>query len=130
RVEKEKEQIGLVNDKRAEVDKARQELEEAENNYELERAAELRHGRLPQLEKELAEYEENLQEASAGENRIIREVVTEEEIGYIVSTWTGIPVSKLVETEKDKLLKLSDILPERVVGQDEAVDLVAEDIIR
>lgn len=130
RVEKEKEQIGRVNDKRAEVDKARQELEEAENNYELERAAELRHGRLPQLEKELAEYEENLQEASAGENRIIREVVTEEEIGYIVSTWTGIPVSKLVETEKDKLLKLSDILHERVVGQDEAVDLVADAVIR
>ena len=130
RVEKEKEQIGRVNEKRAEVDKARQELEEAENNYELERAAELRHGRLPQLEKELAEYEDNLQEASAGENRIIREVVTEEEIGYIVSTWTGIPVSKLVETEKDKLLKLSDILHERVVGQDEAVDLVADAVIR
>lgn len=130
RVEKEKEQINRVNEKRAEVDKARQELEEAENNYELERAAELRHGRLPQLEKELAEYEENLQEASAGENRIIREVVTEDEIGYIVSAWTGIPVSKLVETEKDKLLKLSDILHERVVGQDEAVDLVADAVIR
>ncbi|CAM4249123.1 ATP-dependent chaperone ClpB [Lacicoccus alkaliphilus] len=130
RVEKEKEQINRVNEKRAEVDKARQELEEAENNYELERAAELRHGRLPQLEKELAEYEENLQEAGAGENRIIREVVTEDEIGYIVSAWTGIPVSKLVETEKDKLLKLSDILHERVVGQDEAVDLVADAVIR
>ena len=130
RVEKEKEQINRVNEKRAEVDKARQELEEAENNYELERAAELRHGRLPQLEKELAEYEENLQEASAGDNRIIREVVTEDEIGYIVSQWTGIPVSKLVETEKDKLLKLSDILHERVVGQDEAVDLVADAVIR
>ncbi|MCD2138675.1 ATP-dependent chaperone ClpB [Salinicoccus halitifaciens] len=130
RVEKEKEQINRVNEKRAEVDKARQELEEAENNYELERAAELRHGRLPQLEKELAEYEANLQEASAGENRIIREVVTEDEIGYIVSQWTGIPVSKLVETEKDKLLKLSDILHERVVGQDEAVDLVADAVIR
>ncbi len=130
RVEKEKEQIARVNEKRAEVDKARQELEEAENNYELERAAELRHGRLPQLEKELKEYEENLQEASAGGNRIIREVVTEDEIGYIVSQWTGIPVSKLVETEKDKLLKLSDILHERVVGQDEAVDLVADAVIR
>src|SRR5690625_1665547 len=130
RVEKEKEQIGRVNDKRAEVDKARQELEEAENNYELERAAELRHGRLPQLEKEMVELETEMQEAGAGENRIIREVVTEEEIGYIVSTWTGIPVSKLVETEKDKLLKLSDILHERVVGQDEAVDLVADAVIR
>lgn len=130
KVGKEKEQIQRVNDKRAEVDKARQELEEAENNYELERAAELRHGKLPQLEKELAEYEEDMQEASAGGGRIIREVVTEEEIGFIVSQWTGVPVTKLVETEKDKLLKLSDILHERVVGQDEAVDLVADAVIR
>lgn len=130
KVEKEKEQIQRVNDKRAEVDKARQELEEAENNYELERAAELRHGKLPQLEKELAEYEADMQEASAGEGRIIREVVTEEEIGFIVSQWTGVPVTKLVETEKDKLLKLSDILHERVVGQDEAVELVADAVIR
>lgn len=130
KVGKEKEQIQRVNDKRAEVDKVRQELEEAENNYELERAAELRHGKLPQLEKELEEYEIEMQEASAEEGRIIREVVTEEEIGFIVSQWTGIPVTKLVETEKDKLLKLSDILHERVVGQDEAVDLVADAVIR
>ncbi len=130
KVEKEKEQIKKVNDKRAEVDKARQELEEAENNYELERAAELRHGKLPQIEKELSEYEADMEEASAGEGRIIREVVTEDEIGFIVSQWTGIPVTKLVETEKDKLLKLSDILHERVVGQDEAVDLVADAVIR
>jgi ATP-dependent Clp protease ATP-binding subunit ClpB len=130
KVEKEKEQIQQVNDKRAEVDKVRQELEEAENNYELERAAELRHGKLPQLEKELAEFEADMEEAAADEGRIIREVVTEEEIGFIVSQWTGIPVTKLVETEKDKLLKLSDILHERVVGQDEAVDLVADAVIR
>ena len=130
RVEKEKGQIQKVNDKREELDRARQELDEAENNYELEKAAELRHGRLPQLERELAELETALQEESAGENRIIREVVTEDEIGYIVSQWTGIPVTKLVETEKDKLLKLSDILHERVVGQDEAVDLVADAVIR
>ena len=130
KVEKEKEQIQQVNDKRAEVDKVRQELEEAENNYELERAAELRHGKLPQLEKELAEFEVDMEEAAADEGRIIREVVTEEEIGFIVSQWTGIPVTKLVETEKDKLLKLSDILHERVVGQDEAVDLVADAVIR
>src|SRR5699024_6581026 len=109
-----KEQIQQVNDKRAEVDKVRQELEEAENNYELERAAELRHGKLPQLEKELAEFEADMEEAAADEGRIIREVVTEEEIGFIVSQWAGIPVTKLVETEKDKLLKLSDILHERV----------------
>ncbi|WP_342388647.1 ATP-dependent chaperone ClpB [Salinicoccus bachuensis] len=130
RVEREKGQIQKVNDKREELDRTRQELDDAENNYELEKAAELRHGRLPQLERELAELEAALQEESAGENRIIREVVTEDEIGYIVSQWTGIPVSKLVETEKDKLLKLSDILHERVVGQDEAVDLVADAVIR
>ncbi|MFB9860304.1 ATP-dependent chaperone ClpB [Salinicoccus siamensis] len=130
RVQREKDQIQKVNDKREEVDRVRQELEEAENNYELEKAAELRHGRLPQLEKELDRLAEALQEESAGENRIIREVVTEDEIGYIVSQWTGIPVSKLVETEKDKLLKLADILHERVVGQDEAVDLVSDAVIR
>lgn len=130
KVEKEKEQIQRVNDKRAEVDKVRQELEDAENNYELERAAELRHGKLPQLEKALEEYEKEMQQEESSDNRIIREVVTEEEIGFIVSQWTGIPVTKLVETEKEKLLKLSDILHERVVGQDEAVDLVADAVIR
>src|SRR5699024_130775 len=88
------------------------------------------HGTLPQLEKELSEYEAELQKNSSDDNRIIREVVTEEEIGFIVSQWTGIPVTKLVETERDKLLKLSDILHERVVGQDEAVDLVADAVIR
>lgn len=128
--EREKEQIQTVNDKRGELDKARQELEDAENNYELERAAELRHGRIPALEKELDELTENLQDEQGNESRLIREVVTEDEIGYIVSQWTGIPVSKLVETEKDKLLKLNEILHERVVGQEEAVDLVANAIIR
>ena len=130
KVEKEKEEIARVNEKRAAVDQARQELEDAENNYELEKAAKLRHGTLPQLEKELSEYEAELQKNSSDDNRIIREVVTEEEIGFIVSQWTGIPVTKLVETERDKLLKLSDILHERVVGQDEAVDLVADAVIR
>lgn len=130
RVEKEKGQIQKVTGKREELDRVRQELEDAENNYELEKAAELRHGRLPALQKELEDFENRLQEESAGENRIIREVVTEDEIGYIVSQWTGIPVTKLVETEKDKLLKLADILHERVVGQDEAVDLVSDAVIR
>src|SRR5699024_2474343 len=102
----------------------------AENNYELERAAELRHGRLPALEKELLELEEKLQEESAGENRIIREVVTEDEIGYIDSQWTGIPVTQLVETEKDKRLKLSANLHGRVVGQDEPVCLLSDAVIR
>lgn len=126
----EKEQIQVVNEKREALDKARQELEDAENNYELERAAELRHGSIPALEKELEAAMTEIQDEEGNESRLIREVVTEDEIGYIVSQWTGIPVSKLVETEKDKLLMLDEILHERVVGQDEPVDLVANAIIR
>lgn len=130
RVDREREQIEGVSSKRAEIDKARQELEEAESNYQLERAAELQHGIIPKLESELKELEEELQKETAGEDRIIREVVTEEEIGMIVSQWTGIPVTKLVETEKDKLLNLPSLLHKRVVGQDEAVDLVSDAVIR
>lgn len=126
----EREQIQLINEKRESLDKARQELEDAENNYELERAAELRHGKIPAMEKELEDAMSEIQDADGNESRLIREVVTEDEIGYIVSQWTGIPVSKLIETEKDKLLKLDEILHERVVGQDEPVDLVANAIIR
>lgn len=130
RVDREREQIEGVSKKRAEIDKARQELEEAESNYQLERAAELQHGIIPKLETELKELEEELQKETAGEDRIIREVVTDEEIGMIVSQWTGIPVTKLVETEKDKLLSLPSLLHQRVVGQDEAVDLVSDAVIR
>ncbi|WP_428416261.1 ATP-dependent chaperone ClpB [Phocicoccus schoeneichii] len=130
RVDREREQIEGVSAKRAEIDKARQELEEAESNYQLERAAELQHGIIPKLESELKTLEEALQKDTAGEDRIIREVVTEEEIGMIVSQWTGIPVTKLVETEKDKLLNLPSLLHNRVVGQDEAVDLVSDAVVR
>lgn len=130
RVDREREQIEVVSAKRAEIDKARQELEEAESNYQLERAAELQHGIIPKLESELKKLEEELQKETAGEDRIIREVVTEEEIGMIVSQWTGIPVTKLVETEKDKLLNLPTLLHNRVVGQDEAVDLVSDAVVR
>ena len=130
RVDREREQIEVVSAKRAEIDKARQELEEAESNYQLERAAELQHGIIPKLESELKTLEEALQKETAGEDRIIREVVTEEEIGMIVSQWTGIPVTKLVETEKDKLLNLPSLLHNRVVGQDEAVDLVSDAVVR
>ncbi|PTJ84420.1 ATP-dependent chaperone ClpB, partial [Staphylococcus hyicus] len=94
-------------------------------------AAELQHGKIPQLEKELKELEASFQESQGTDSdRIIREVVTDEEIGEIVSQWTGIPVSKLVETEREKLLNLSDILHERVVGQERAVDLVADAVVR
>ncbi|WP_394274590.1 ATP-dependent chaperone ClpB [Staphylococcus hyicus] len=131
RVESEKEKIAKVQEKRTELDESRKALEDAENNYDLEKAAELQHGKIPQLEKELKELEASFQESQGSDgDRIIREVVTDEEIGEIVSQWTGIPVSKLVETEREKLLHLSDILHERVVGQDSAVDLVADAVVR
>ncbi|EKU48073.1 ATP-dependent chaperone ClpB [Staphylococcus massiliensis] len=131
RVEKEKEKIKVVQEKRTELDERRKALEDAENNYNLEKAAELQHGKIPQLERELKELEEQFQEADGNKNdHIIREMVSDEEIGDIVSQWTGIPVSKLVETEREKLLNLSDILHERVVGQDKAVDLVSDAVVR
>lgn len=131
RVEQEKEKITKLQEKRAELDESRKELEDAENNYNLEKAAELQHGRIPQIEKELREMEDAFQDEQSGDtDRIIREVVSDEEIGDIVSSWTGIPVSKLVESEREKLLGLSDILHERVVGQDKAVDLVSDAVVR
>ncbi|HEC2153163.1 TPA: ATP-dependent chaperone ClpB [Staphylococcus delphini] len=131
RVENEKEKIAKVQEKRAELDESRKALEDAENNYDLEKAAILQHGKIPELEKDLKALEAAFQEEKGTDSdRIIREVVTDEEIGEIVSQWTGIPVSKLVETEREKLLHLSDILHERVVGQDRAVDLVADAVVR
>ncbi|MBN4908853.1 ATP-dependent chaperone ClpB [Staphylococcus sp. EG-SA-13] len=131
KVEQEKEQIRSLQDKRAELDESKQALENAENQYDLAKAAELKHGKIPQIEAELKELEEAFaEETGSDHDRLIREVVTDEEIGYIVSQWTGIPVSRLVETEREKLLKLSDILHERVVGQDEAVDLVSDAVVR
>ncbi|MCD8910290.1 ATP-dependent chaperone ClpB [Staphylococcus gallinarum] len=131
RVEEEKGKIAKLQEKRTELDENRKALEDAENNYNLEKAAELQHGKIPELEKELQEMEAAFQyEQNGDSDRIIREIVTDEEIGDIVSSWTGIPVSKLVETEREKLLNLADILHERVVGQDKAVDLVADAVVR
>lgn len=130
RVEQEKEKIAKVQEKRAELDRSRQALEDAETEGNLEKAAELQYGTIPQLEKELKEFEEAYQDEQGDSERMIREVVSDEEIGDIVSQWTGIPVSKLVETEREKLLNLSDILHERVVGQDKAVDLVSDAVVR
>lgn len=131
KVEEEKEQIKSLQDKRAELDESKKALENAENQYDLGKAAELKHGKIPQIEAELRELEDSFAEENGDDHdRLIREIVTDEEIGYIVSQWTGIPVSRLVETEREKLLKLSDILHERVVGQDEAVDLVADAVVR
>lgn len=130
RVEQEKEKIANVQEKRAELDRSRQALEDAQTEGNLEKAAELQYGTIPQLEKELKEFEEAYQDEQGDSERMIREVVSDEEIGDIVSQWTGIPVSKLVETEREKLLNLSDILHERVEGQDKAVDLVSDAVVR
>ena len=107
----------------------RREAEEAERSYDLSRAAELRHGRLPELERALQAEEERLEERF-GDRRLLPEVVTEDEVAEIVSRWTGIPIARLVEGEREKLLRLDEILHERVVGQDEAVQLVADAVIR
>ncbi|SFA78809.1 MULTISPECIES: ATP-dependent chaperone ClpB [unclassified Bacillus (in: firmicutes)] len=125
---KEKEGIQAVQEKREQLEKLRRELEKAENDYDLNKAAELRHGKIPALEKELKEFESSF--VNQQENRLLREEVTEEEIAGIVGRWTGIPVSRLVEGEREKLLKLENILQERVVGQDEAVQLVADAVLR
>ncbi|MFJ1543261.1 ATP-dependent chaperone ClpB [Micromonospora chalcea] len=114
---------------RSEIEQIRHEAQAAERAYDLNRAAELRHGKLPELERRLAAEEERLT-AKQGKRRLLREVVTDVEIAGIVSRWTGIPVSRLVEGERQKLLRLDEILHERVVGQDEAVQLVADAVIR
>ncbi|GAA0274147.1 ATP-dependent chaperone ClpB [Actinomadura nitritigenes] len=127
--EAERQALRKVQALRQEMEQVRQEADQAERDYDLNRAAELRHGRLPELERRLrAEEEQQTSKQNGG--RLLREVVTEEEIAAIVSRWTGIPVSRLQEGERDKLLRLDKILHERVVGQDEAVQLVADAIVR
>jgi ATP-dependent Clp protease ATP-binding subunit ClpB len=125
---KEKESIGVVQEKREELEKLRRQLEEAESDYDLNKAAELRHGRIPAMEKELQALEQEMLKEQEG--RLVREEVTEEEVANIVARWTGIPITKLVEGEREKLLKLDKILHERVIGQDEAVELVSDAVIR
>src|SRR5262245_25642365 len=127
--EVEKQQLRGLAEIRARIEQLRLELEKAERQYDLNRAAELRHGELPRLERELHDALEKLEKSSGGK-RLLREEVTEQEISEIVSRWTGIPVSRLIEAEREKLLRLGDVLHERVVGQDEAVQLVADAILR
>jgi ATP-dependent Clp protease ATP-binding subunit ClpB len=127
--EAERQALRRVQELRAGIEQVRQEAEQAERNYDLNRAAELRLGRLPELERRLAAEEEQLASRQGG-RRLLREVVTEDEIAAIVSRWTGIPVARLAEGEREKLLRLDQILHERVVGQDEAVQLVTDAIIR
>ncbi|MEU7856169.1 ATP-dependent chaperone ClpB [Nonomuraea sp. NPDC049269] len=127
--EAERSALRKVQGLRQELETVRREAEQAERDYDLNRAAELRHGRLPELERRLRAEEERLGSRQSG-HRLLREVVTEEEIASIVSRWTGIPVSRLQEAERDKLLRLDEILHERVIGQEEAVRLVADAVIR
>ncbi|MEW5800741.1 MAG: ATP-dependent chaperone ClpB [bacterium] len=127
--EAEKQAIRKVQSLREEMEQLRQEISLAERNYDLNRAAELKHGKLPELERRLKNEETRLAQKQ-GQGKLLREEVTEEEIAEIVSRWTGIPVTRLVEGEREKLLKLDEILHQRVVGQDEAVQLVADAIIR
>ncbi|MBR2934945.1 MAG: AAA family ATPase, partial [Oscillospiraceae bacterium] len=124
----EKNAIGKVQRLREELEQANAQLEQAQREYDLEKAAQLQYGRIPELKKAL-EAEEALA-AQGRENTLLRDKVTEEEIARIIERWTGIPVSRLMEGERDKLLHLEDILHQRVIGQDEAVRLVSEAILR
>ncbi len=129
RWEAEKEAIGKVSALREEIERVNAEIEQAERTYDLNRAAELKYGELPKLKQDL-EKEEAVAEESKSENSLLRDKVTEEEIARIVGRWTGIPVAKLMEGEREKLLHLEDVLHERVIGQDEAVKKVSEAILR
>jgi ATP-dependent Clp protease ATP-binding subunit ClpB len=127
--ESEKQAIKKVQIIREDIEKVRHDVEIAERQYDLNRAAELRHGALPDLERRLKAEEEMLAQKQIGE-RLLREEVTEEEIADIISRWTGIPVTRLMEGERQKILRLDEVLHERVIGQDEAVELVADAVIR
>lgn len=126
--ENEKKAISGVKVIKQEIEAIRQQIEEAERNYDLEKLAQLKYGELPAKEKELEEAKANADKAE--ENRLLKEEVTEEEIAEVVSAWTGIPVAKLVESEREKLLHLPEILHRRVIGQDEGIKVVSEAILR
>ena len=128
RWETEKDAIKRVQSLREEMEKCNAEMEQAERSYDLNRAAELKYGKLPKLQEELSAAEAEMEKGKA--EGLLRDRVTEEEIARIVARWTGIPVSKLMEGEREKLLHLSSILHQRVIGQDEAVDTVCDAILR
>ena len=128
RWESEKDAIKRVQSLREEMEKCNAEMEQAERSYDLNRAAELKYGKLPKLQEELSAAEAEMEKGKA--EGLLRDRVTEEEIARIVARWTGIPVSKLMEGEREKLLHLSSILHQRVIGQDEAVDTVCDAILR
>ena len=128
--ENEKKAISEVKGTKQQIEEVKHQMEEAERNYDLEKLAQLKYGTLPELEKKLEEEKQKADSVDGGEARLLKEEVTEEEIAEVISSWTGIPVSKLVETEREKLLKLPEILHQRVVGQNEAVTAVSEAILR
>ena len=128
--ENEKNAISKVQKLREELEQVNAEIERAERDYDLNRAAELKYGRLPALQKELAEEEAIAEKQKEEKDSLLRDKVTEEEIARIVGRWTGIPVSKLMEGEREKLLHMEDVLHRRVIGQDEAVTKVSEAILR
>ena len=127
--ENEKQSIGKVQKLREEIEQVNAQIEKAQREYDLNRAAELKYGRLPQLQRELEE-EEKIAESEKQRRTLLRDKVTEEEIARIVARWTGIPVAKLMEGEREKLLHLDEVLHQRVIGQDEAVEKVTEAILR
>ena len=126
--EKEKSQILEVRNLKSKLDEAKGNVEKYEREYDFNKAAELKYGIIPKLEEQIKEYEEKIKESY--ENALLKEEVTENEISEIVSKWTGIPVTKLVEGEREKLLKLEEELHKRVIGQDEAVTAVSDAVIR
>ena len=127
--EKEKEGINELRSLKEELEKTRRDIEEAERNYDLNKAAELRYGKLNELERKIAERERSQDEA--GESpQLLKEEVGADDVAEIISRWTGIPLSRLLEGEREKLLRLGDVLHERVVGQDEAVEAVADAVLR
>ncbi|MGM9923980.1 MAG: ATP-dependent chaperone ClpB [Bacillus sp. (in: firmicutes)] len=127
--ELEKSGLQNIQQKRELLESLKRQLEEAENDYDLNKAAELRHGKIPALEKELTELEDAVNNKQ-NENKLLREEVTEEEISSIVARWTGVPVTRIMEGEREKLLRLESVLHERVIGQDEAVQIVSDAVIR
>src|SRR5438093_1464104 len=129
RWEDEKASVGRLRKFRQQIEGVKQEIDRAERAYDLNRVAELRYGELPRLERELAAEEQQLVKKQ-GERRLLKEEVDEEDIALVVSRWTGIPVSRLMEGEMDKLLRLEELLHKRVVGQDEAVKAVADAVLR
>src|SRR6059058_2964974 len=128
--EREKGAIGGLRKLREEIDQTKQEIEKAERQYDLNKVAELKYGKLAQLERQLAQEEERLSASEDGGRRLLKERVDEEDIAEVVSRWTGIPVSKLVEGEREKLVHLAEHLHKRVVGQDDAVTAVANAVLR